>query len=291
MSRTICVKKCPKADNETIECLPTSTVKQCSDLSFYKTTIIFDAFCFPNSKDELAKVASMFSGFNLQSFFQSFSASRYIFIAAIGVAFLLSYLFCYLLDWCTWVIVIVSIVGVFALGIYISILSWLRYAKLRDEPKTEDSKDNLIENANIYKWIAITLWVVLSLLFMTLCCLFDRIILATHIIQAAADFVGDQTAITLVPVLSVVVSFVFFFFWLLGLAAIYSTGEIYHNKDYPWGKIKTDQIKYAHSYQKLPLHPRICFLVDHGFHRGFIQVHPGIFIRNLVLQQGIIQIR
>ena len=233
----------------------------------------------------------MFSGFNLQSFFQSFSASRYIFIAAIGVAFLLSYLFCYLLDWCTWVIVIVSIVGVFALGIYISILSWLRYAKLRDEPKTEDSKDNLIENANIYKWIAITLWVVLSLLFMTLCCLFDRIILATHIIQAAADFVGDQTAITLVPVLSVVVSFVFFFFWLLGLAAIYSTGEIYHNKDYPWGKIKTDQIKYAHSYQKLPLHPRICFLVDHGFHRGFIQVHPGIFIRNLVLQQGIIQIR
>jgi hypothetical protein len=76
-----------------------------------------------------------------------------------------------------------------------------------------------------------------------LCCLFDRIILATHIIQAAADFVGEQTAITLVPVLSVVVSFVFFAVWLAGLAAIYSTGEVCHDKNFPWGKIKTDKIK------------------------------------------------
>lgn len=185
----------------------------------------------------------MFSGFNFQSLFQSFSANRYVFLASIAVAFFLSYLFCYLLDWCTWIIVIVSIVGVFALGIYLSILSWRRYAELRDQPKDNDNKENLNENASVYKWIAIILWIILSLLFLVLCCLFDRIILATHVIQAAADFVGEQTAITLVPVLSVVVSFVFLFVWMVGLAAIYSTGQIYHNKDYPWGKIKTEAIK------------------------------------------------
>lgn len=243
LSKTVCVKKCPKADNETLECLPTSQVKSCSDLQVFTTFKFLDGFCIPIKPELLTKFASMFSGMNFQSVFQSFYANRFVFLATVGVAFILSYLFSFLLDCCTWIIVIISIVGVFGLGIFISIASWNRYQSLKNEPKEDDAKDKLLENANFYKWVSISLWILLSFLLLMLCCLFDRIVLATHVIQAAADFVGDQTAITMVPVLSVVISFIFFVMWLFGLTAIYSTGEIYHSKDYPWGKIKTDKIK------------------------------------------------
>lgn len=243
LSRTVCVKECPKNDTSTIACLTTSFVKDCKDLTAYETTVFFKGFCGPMNKDLLAKVASMFSGFNLQSIFTSLYSNRMVFLATIGVAFLISYLFTKLLDWFTWLIVLISIVGTFAVGIYLSILSWSRYQKLKNEPMTDENKDNLEGNAGVYKWIAIILWIVLTLLLLVLLCLFDRIKLATECIQAASDFVGEQLAITLVPVASVVVVFVFLMYWLVGLAFIFSTGDMYHNKSYPWGKIKIDNIK------------------------------------------------
>lgn len=243
LSRTICVKACPKNENATIECLTTSFVKDCKDLTAYETGTAFKSFCVPNKQELLSKVASMFAGFNIQSIFTSLYINRFVFLACIGVAFLISYLFTYLLDWFTWLIVLISIVGTFAIGIYLSILSWKRYQKLKNEPMGDENKDNLEGNASIYKWIAISLWIILTLLLLMLMCLFDRVKLATECIQAASDFVGEQIAITLVPVLSVLVVFGFMVYWLIGLAFIFSTGELYHNKLYPWGKVKIDNIK------------------------------------------------
>lgn len=243
LSRSVCVKKCPKESTDVIECLPTSTTADCKSLSAYPSTTFFSTFCAPVSTDLLAKVASMFSGFNIQTFFQSLYSNRFIFLASVGAAFLLSYLFSYLLDWCTWLIVIISIVGVFAMGIFLSVVSWQRYTKLKNEPMDDDNRDNLEGNANIYKWTSIILWIVLTLLLLVICCLFDRIKLATECLQAASDFVGEQVAITLVPVVSVIAIFLFLIYWLVGLAFIFSTGEMYHNKSYPWGKIKLDNIR------------------------------------------------
>lgn len=243
LEKTVCVKECPKEDNATVECLPTSQVTSCSSLTVYKTSTLLDGFCLPIKSQTLAKVASVFSGMNFQSTFHSFSANRYVFMLSLVAAFFISYLFSKLLDWFTWLIVIVSVVGVFALGIYISILSWKRYTALSNEPKDDENQENLTENANFYKWVAISLWCLLSILLLVICCLFDRIVLATQIIQAAADFVGDETAITLVPIISTLSCFFYLAAWLFGLAAIFSTGEIYHNNKYPWGKIKYDNIK------------------------------------------------
>lgn len=243
LARTICVKKCPIDSNETLDCLTTSFVKNCKELSAYPTKTFFNGFCAPVKQDLLATVASMFTGFNLQSIFQSLYSNKFIFLASVFVAFLLSYIFSCLLDWFTWLIVIISIVGVFAMGIFLSVLSWNRYSKLKNEPMTDENKDNLETNASVYKWIAITLWITLTILLLIIACLFDRIKLATECLQAAADFVGEQIAITLVPIMMVIVIFIFLVYWVVSLAYIFSTGELYHNSLYPWGKIKIDNIK------------------------------------------------
>ena len=245
LSRTICVKNCPKNSSESIECLVGTKVTDCKDLTPYSTSVFFNNFCAPVKEEFLAKVASMFSGFNIQTIFQSLYMNRYVFLMSMGTAFLLSYIFSYLLDLCTWLIVILSIGGVFALGVILSILSWRRYLKLKGETMDDDNRDNLEGNASVYKWIAIGLWCVLTLLLLIIFCLFDRIKLATECLQAASDFVGEQVAITLVPILSVLIIFLFLVYWMVGLAFILSTGELYHNPSYPWGKIKIDKIRYC----------------------------------------------
>lgn len=82
------------------------------------------------------------------------------------------------------------------------------------------------------------------MMFLAIVCLFNRIKLAVKVIEAAADFVSDYKEIVLVPILLVVIAGLYCVYWIYGLAWIFSTGEVYHNSNYPWGKISwTDGLK------------------------------------------------
>ena len=72
-------------------------------------------------------------------------------------------------------------------------------------------------------------------------CLFNRIKLAVKVIEAAADFVTDYKEIVLVPIVLVIIAGIYSTYWIYGLAWIFSTGEVYHNPNYPWGKIRYNE--------------------------------------------------
>jgi len=103
-------------------------------------------------------------------------------------------------------------------------------------------EDQYSSNASFYKWVAIGLWIFLSLLLLVIVCLFSRIQLAIHVIMAAADFVTDASGIILVPVLMIVASVLYLGFWIFSGAQLMSTGEVYHNPNFPWGKIRLDDV-------------------------------------------------
>ena len=240
LSKSICISSCPKASNETVACYPTSNITKCSDIVSYETTDFLSGFCVPTSQELLVKVGSLFSGLNIESFLESVFLNKFILCMAVGVAFALSYMYSVLLEYCTWLIVTISILGIFAAGIFLSILSWRRYKELMSSPPA-DGQDQYSSNASFYKWVAIVLWIFLSLLLLIIVCLFSRIQLAIHVIMAAADFVTDASGIILVPVLMIVASVMYLGFWIFAGAQIMSTGEVYHNPNYPWGKIKLDE--------------------------------------------------
>lgn len=244
LSRTVCVKSCPTDLNQPLDCFPTGNVTSCDLLKSYDTTVFADGFCLPTEKEVLAKIASLFSGLNIESCVESIYMNRYIILGSVVFAFMLSYFFSFFLQHCTWCVVIISMVGVYALGIYISIASWSRYRSLKSEPSTSESESEVLSNANFYKWVAIALWGALSLLLLITVCLFSRIKLAVNVIKAAAEFVSDQKGIVILPLVMILLNAAFLAYWLWSLAAIFSTGEIYHSYDYPWGKIKyNDSLK------------------------------------------------
>ncbi len=183
-------------------------------------------------------VASLFAGVNSESIFESIYLNRWVILGSFGFAFLLSYFFSFFLQYCTWFMVALSIVGIYGLGIFLSILSWRRYKEIQSQETTPDTEEKISSSARFYKYLAIGLWSLLAILFMAIVCLFNRIKLAVKVIQAAADFVSDYKEVIFVPVVLVLVAVAYLAYWVYGLACIYSTGEVYHNPNYPWGKIK-----------------------------------------------------
>lgn len=239
LSKSVCIKECPNADTQVIECFPTKNIPDCSDLYTYDTFKLLDRYCLPTKKDSLELVGAYFSGINFESALEAIYVNRYVLLGSLLFAFMLSYFFSFFLQYCTWLIVTVSIVGVYAFGIFISVKSWQKYKSI----KTEDSSSKqatheLLANANFYKYVSITLWCLLSLLFLITLCLFSRIKLAVQIIQAAAEFVSEEKGIILVPITIFLVQVAYLAIWLFGLAAIFSTGDLEYNPNYPWGKIK-----------------------------------------------------
>ena len=141
LSRTVCVKECPTATTTSIDCLTNANVTRCDTLKAYATHVLFERFCIPDEKELLQAVGSVFAGVNAESIIESLIQNRWIILGCLGFAFALSYFFSFFLQYCTWLIVAISIVGIYALGIYLSILSWSRYKSIMREPMTPENQD------------------------------------------------------------------------------------------------------------------------------------------------------
>lgn len=243
LSKSICVKQCPTGANQTVECFPTQNIKDCSDITSYSSFEFFNGFCIPTEKAVLDAVSSLFSGFNAESIAESVYLNRKIILACFVMAFALSYFFSFFLEHCTWLIVLLSLVGIFALGLFLSMLCWKKHNTLLSEvgQSATEGDDNTKSIAGFYKWSAIGLWILLSMFAIGLVCLCGKIKIAIKVIEAAAQFVSEYKGIILVPIVLIFITAGFVALWLFGLAGIFSTGDVYHNKSYPWGKIKTNE--------------------------------------------------
>lgn len=208
----------------------------------YSSFEFFRGFCIPTEKAVLDAVSSLFSGFNAESVAESVYVNRKIILACFAMAFALSYFFSFFLEHCTWLVVLLSLVGIFALGLFLSMVCWKKHKALLAEvgQSATEGDDNTRSIAGFYKWTAIGLWVLLSLFAVGLVCLCGKIRVAIKVIEAAAQFVSEYKGIIFVPIVLILLTAGFVALWLFGLAGIFSTGQVYHNKNYPWGKIKTD---------------------------------------------------
>ena len=72
----------------------------------------------------------------------------------------------------------------------------------------------------------------LSIVSCMIACLWSKLVLATRIISAAAEFVSDTKRIVLVPIFMIIVSAGYIFFWAFSTLWIVSTGKL---EDYPTG--------------------------------------------------------
>lgn len=75
-------------------------------------------------------------------------------------------------------------------------------------------------------FVAIGLAVLAITFIISICCMCSRISLAVQVIKASARFMTDNPRIVLVPVVSFVVSSVFFALWMTVALYLYSSGGV-----------------------------------------------------------------
>jgi Plasma-membrane choline transporter len=240
LKNSVCVKSCPTTANLTVDCAPTFFVPNCQTLTAYDSSVVLNRFCIPSNQTVLQKVGSLFSGFNMESVTESIYANRYILLSSVGLAFVLSYAFTIVLQYCTWLLILISIVGIYVVGIIGGLMCWSKYKSVQQQAVAPGSSgaDNNQSTAKFYKYMAIGLWTCVVLFTLAIIFALAEIRLAVAVIQASADFVSDHKVVVFIPILIITVMGAFMLYWSWGLAVIYSTGEIYHDPNYPWGKIR-----------------------------------------------------
>lgn len=104
-----------------------------------------------------------------------------------------------------------------------------------------NDEDPSTDNENYYL-IAGCLVLGITLIFIILfCCLWDRILLASRIVQATADYITDIKRIIFIPLIFLFMIILYMIYWSISGAYIWSIGESYHKKGYPYGNVRWNQ--------------------------------------------------
>jgi hypothetical protein len=226
----LCVKRCPKNESEKIECFTNTNVTDCSKVFSYQTTAVAE-FCIPDVSEYMNGFNDKLKDLGGETVVQDISNSWMLFLICLGAAFLISALYCLLLEYCAGLIITLLILALFGGLITLGFLLKGEYDGIQSgERPGSDNKD-------FYKWGYITSWGLAGLLGCLVCCMWSRIALAIKIIQATADFITDYQQVLLVPVLSTLMFVAYITYWVYTGAYIFSAGKTEFVKGRAFGKI------------------------------------------------------
>lgn len=242
---SLCVSKCPESSDDTFEFFPTELQPIGTQPVVYDTLKIWNRFCMPIDEKLYSLFSKSFYGVNVQSVYESVAQYWDEMLIVIGVAIVLCFLYSKLLGFCAAIIVFVTIVLMFGVLIAGSVLAWNRKKALEQEAvgTAAAQQEEMLKEAGYYKWGAIVLWTVTSILFLVICCLMDRIKMAVKVIKAAGDFVNEVKVIVLVPILMYVVILGYFGWWVYSTIHVYSLGTEYFEESYPFSFIRLEDAK------------------------------------------------
>lgn len=153
------------------------TFKRCSDITAYESTTFFNRFCIPTDTKLFSKVSTLFSKVSIETFLESLSETKNIILASVLIAFVLSFIFSYLLEKCAAVVVTISLVGFYIASGYLGFICFKSYKDLEGK---EDHSD--VKKYKFYKAVFFILCAFALVVTCMICCLWSRLVLAVKII-------------------------------------------------------------------------------------------------------------
>lgn len=130
----------------------------------------------------------------------------------------------------TWIAIILYFVLLALLGYYF-------YTKARDQAAEPNATEKDLENARNNRYISYVIFGVLIGSFIVFLCQYENIKLAIAIIKSAASFTGDVKSVFFVPPVFVVLTCLFWAYWLVIFIFLYSAGDIKGSPDSPFATV------------------------------------------------------
>jgi len=187
-----------------------------------------------------SKLQQIFSSFDVEDTLETFRDNYTILIAAIGIAFLISIVFSFLLRLFTGTIVILAIL-LFYVGVaFTSYLLWTKYSFYKSNTESIDEDPTATKTSSIYLWGFVALMLVAIIFTLILIVLRSKILLAVRIIKATGEFVGVNPLIILIPIITTLLSGIVFCGWAFIVVNIFANGNLSHSSYLPISKITLD---------------------------------------------------
>ena len=163
----VCVKRCPPEEDSPIECHTNTDIKSCEDLKAYESYGFASRICIPKNPVLTNAVKSHVNLSKYQENLEEIQSSWPILLAVLFISILVCFLFYFLLENCAFIMIFFMLFGSLAGLIGFGIFSWYKYKNLiKQSVYNEDI-------AKGYKTTAIICWVIGSIFFLFILCLFS----------------------------------------------------------------------------------------------------------------------
>jgi hypothetical protein len=240
---SVCVKACPPTSTSPLDCYPNVNVTACSKMKVYGSELYMDRICLVKKNTAPGSVGNNTETVDLNESEKKGEASINdiktawpVYLICIALALILSYLYVYSLEKCAGAI-IMTIVGLFVLsfiGLGILIMtssSSSGSGSNVDESKikTQDKSGNIVGG---FIFIGMGLIMLLAVF-----CLWDRFKLAISVINAAADFLTDYPLILGVPIIGVILTFIYTAYCIVSGVYMWSVGDTRFEEGSPFGQM------------------------------------------------------
>ena len=178
-----------------------------------------DRFCLPSGEEVTngtTWILETYFSDGLTKYMGDLVTCYWLFLVMAAVAFVISFLYLFLLRCIAKPLLYISFVLILLLlaggGLYV----WME-------------KDNYNESDNTYtvmKWMAILLWILTGIYFCILLCCCSRIRLGIAIIEATSEFVQHKFQIFLIPIVFFLIIVVWIAYWVISAVYVYSVGDV-----------------------------------------------------------------
>lgn len=210
-------------------------------------------YCLPDGESVLEGVEQLFKMMNENNNFGQYMADiQNCWQAVVGMCFgsiVIAIIYVWLLKIIVKPLLYISMVLILVGFILLGGFAWMKkaeYAESRPDgwDDREDGSAMVWKDEKNFKYAnigAIVAWCVAALYACFMCCCWKNISLGASIMEAASKFVGSNLRIVLLPILSYIVSFIFFLFWFVATVHLYSIGEAESEPDSPVANIVWDK--------------------------------------------------
>ena len=210
-----------------------SKLPRCGTLKSYETYKVINRFCWPKSGSLSIKLKAKFSQYGNSQWFADMMEAKWVILICAITAFFLSLIYLYLLEQCALVVVLGCVAAFFLSMTSLSAYCFMQWNVTRKSTVTAQ------KDSAIYYIVAGSILAFLDFVLLILfCCIWDKIILATEIIKATADYITDVKRIILIPPFMIFLVLMYMIYWTISGVYMFSAGETYHNPNYPWGSVK-----------------------------------------------------
>lgn len=241
-SNNVCVSKCPAAEGEPLDCFANSKTA-CEDVKVYASHGVANRLCLPEVKEKADELLSKMNVGKVEELATDVKNAWPYLIGAVVVAFLIGYLYTWILEVFAGFITLIMIIGSLAGIALLGVIFFMKGMETMPDSNANMNAhiNNFSENPNKHLiYFAFGLWGLDVILAIVLLCLCQKIKVAVKVIKLTADFVTDVPAVIFVPLVMTVATIVGISAWSYSFGYLASTGEIGASTGYLIGSIEWD---------------------------------------------------